>query len=469
MSAHKTTIIGSGPAGMGCAYTLAEEGAPFLLVDENNEAGGLCRTIGFNGYLFDIGGHRFLSKSGAVNSLWYKILDEDLLRVKRLSRIYYRKRFFKYPLYFLDTLWNLGLWESGLCFFDYLKNKIFPSGDKNTFEGWIVNNFGRRLYDIFFKTYTEKVWAVACRDLSADWAKQRIKGLSLRVALKNSLPGKKRNAPKTLSEEFIYPKNGPGLFYSRLQKVCLERGGCFSFGTKAVKIRHDNKRIVAIETESVSDGKKETIETDYLFSSMPLPVCARLLEPAPPQEVIAAADKLKFRGLITINIILDREYVFPDQWLYVHSPEVRLGRIQNFKNWSPFMVPDAQKTSLGLEYFCSEGDDLWQKDDINLINFALKELENVGIISRRYLIDAFVVRQPNAYPFYSMDYSKNVAIIRDYLSGFCNFQTMGRSGLFRYDNSDHALLTGIYAANNYLGKGRYDLWRVNADSEYLES
>ena len=468
MNGHKTIIIGSGPAGMGCAYTLAEEGRPFSLIDENTQVGGICRTVDFNGYLFDIGGHRFLTKSEKINNLWHKIMAQDLLKVKRSSRIYYRKRFFKYPLSFVDTLWNLGIAESCLCFVDYLVAKIFSPADKNTFEGWIINNFGRRLYNIFFKTYTEKVWAIACRDLSSDWAKQRIKGLSLRVAVRNSFLKNKKNLPKTLSEEFFYPKRGPGEFYSRLQESCLTHGGKFSFNTRVVKIRHDNKRILAVESDSDVTGDK-IIETDYLFSSIPLPLLIRFLEPLPSEEIISAASQLKFRSLLTVNIILDKENVFPDQWLYVHSPEVRLGRIQNFKNWSPFMVPDTRKTSLGLEYFCSQGDGLWQTDDINLINFSLKELEKIGIVSRRYLIDAFVVRQPNAYPLYSMDYTSNIGIIRNYLSRFSNFQTMGRSGLFRYDNSDQALLTGIDAANNFLGKGYYDPWQLNSDRTYLES
>ena len=469
MNGHKTIIIGSGPAGMGCAYNLAEKGKAFLLIDENHQAGGLCRTIDFKGYLFDIGGHRFLTRSREVEELWHKILAGDLLRVKRLSRICYRKRFFKYPLSFSDTLWNLGLVESGLCFLDYLRYKFFPSADNSTFEGWIINNFGRRLYNIFFKTYTEKVWAVACRDLSADWAKERIRGLSLKVAIKNSLPGKKKSAPKTLSEEFLYPKVGPGEFYSGLQKACLARGGKFRFDTKVVRIRHDGREVLAVETEATLTGEKTMVEADYLFSSMPLPDIIRILEPRPPEYVARAASQLKFRGLITVNVIMDKEDIFPDQWIYVHSPEVRLGRIQNFKNWSPAMVPDAKKTSLGLEYFCTQGDELWQKDDINMINFALNELEKIGIVNRRYLIDAFVVRQPNAYPFYSMGYLKNVNLILDYLSGFCNLQTIGRSGLFRYDNSDHSLLTGIRAANNFLDDRHQDPWQLNMKREYIES
>jgi protoporphyrinogen oxidase len=455
---NNIVVIGAGPAGTGCAYELAKGGYPSLVIEKAEVAGGLCRTLNFNGYLFDIGGHRFLSYSQEVNALWRQILREDLLRVKRLSRIYYRKKYFNYPLNFLNTFWNLGPLESAACIGSYLKCKYSRPGDDSTFEGWVINRFGDRLFNIFFKSYTQKVWDLECQDISSDWARQRISGLSLRVALQKALLGIKGDSPKTLCEEFLYPQAGPGQFCGRLQKTVSDLGGIFKFNSRVIGIRHDDKRIHSVIIESRLDGKREEIPADYLFSSMPLPTFIKSLLPLPPQEVIKASGKLGFRSFIVVNIILDKEHIFPDQWLYIHSPEVKLSRIQNYKNWSAGMVDDSKKTSLGLEYFCNEADSLWMMNDVDLVDFALGELEKIGIISRRHLINAFVVRAADAYPVYALDYLRNIEIVRSYLRRFPNFQAMGRAGLFRYCNSDYALLTGIYSAKNLLGYEAVDIW-----------
>jgi protoporphyrinogen oxidase len=465
----KTVIIGAGPAGISCAYTLAKAGAKSVVIDKESMPGGLCRTLNFHGYLFDIGGHRFLSKSEEINQFWREIIGDELLTVNRLSRIYYQKKYFNYPLSFFSTFWKLGPIETFLCFTSYLSGKALKPGNDETFEGWIINRFGKRLFEIFFKTYTEKVWAVKPGDISADWAAQRIRGLSLKVAVQNALLGFENGAPKTLTKKFLYPRTGPGEFYLRLKEKASALGAQFDFGKTVVSIKHDKERIVSIEAQDRLGGRNENIVVDYLFSSMPLPILVKSLDPQPPEYVIRAAQRLHFRSLLVVNIILDREKVFPDQWIYVHSPEVKLGRIQNYKNWSPAMVIDSKKTSIGLEYFCSAEDDLWKMNDIDLIDYSLNELERLGIASRRYLINGFVVRCPNVYPIYSLDYKENVGIVKKYLERFSNMQTIGRGGLFRYDNSDHAMLTGIYAAQNFLGKSQYDLWGINADDGYLES
>lgn len=466
---EKTMIIGAGPAGMGCAYTLTKSGRHCLVIDGYSQPGGLCRTLDFQGYLFDIGGHRFLTSVEEIQKLWQDLMEEDLLKVERLSRIYYRRRYFSYPLNFMNTVLNLGLWESFLCFMSFYRYKLFPYHEQRSFEGWIINHFGKRLYEIFFKTYTEKVWAMPCKDLSSDWAVQRIRGLSLKVALKNMLSLDKKNSPKTLAERFYYPKTGPGEFYRRLQKDISLGGSGFKFNTKAVKIKHDGGKVVSVVTRGRREADREETKVEQLFSSMPLPEAVKMFDPAPSADVIKAAENLSFRSFLVVNVILDTKDAFPDQWIYVHSPEVRMGRIQNYKNWSPAMVPDEKKTSLGLEYFCCENDGLWKMNDLDLINYALSELETLGIVSRRHFINGFVVRYENAYPVYSMGYEDNVKTIRDYLAGFPNFQTIGRAGIFRYDNSDHSLLTGIYAARNFLGQGDYDLTKVNVDGKYLES
>jgi len=467
MQDDRVLIIGSGPAGMACGYTLARANRHNAIIEKSDTVGGLCRTINFHGFLFDIGGHRFLSSSKEINDLWRNLLGDEMLVVKRLSRIYYKKKYFRYPLSFFDTFWHLGPVESFLCFASYLKYRLFSKADDSTFEGWITNRFGRRLYEIFFKTYTEKVWAVPCEKISADWAAQRIWGLSLRVAIQKALFKNKKKEPKTLSEEFLYPRMGPGEFYSRLMDKMVLAGTQFSFGKKVVSVRHDGRKVESVLLEDRISGRTEEAPLSYLFSTMPLPHLVEVMIPAAPKDVMEAVKRLKFRSFIVVNIILDKKDVFSDQWIYVHSPEVRLGRIQNYKNWSVSMVPDPNKTSLGLEYFCDEGDSIWRFNDIDMINYAMNDLEKIGVVSRKHLIDGFVVRQEDAYPIYEVGYKKYVDILRDYLSGFSNLQTIGRQGLFRYGNSDHALLMGIKAAKNFLGAEKTDLWKFEINEDRL--
>ena len=466
--APRPIVIGAGPAGMACAYTLAQAGRPAQVIERDEEPGGLCRTLDFNGYLFDIGGHRFLSKSEEVNALWQRVMKSDMLRVRRLSRIYFHKRFFNYPLSFFNTCWNLGPWESLRCLASYAQAMLFRPGDDRTFEGWIINHFGRRLYEIFFKTYTEKVWAVVCKDISADWATQRIRGLSLRVAMA-AIFFRQKGTPKTLAEEFLYPKTGPGEFYNRLERILSGLGTEMTYKTAVTGLRHEGSRVQTLILEKRPLGRQREIAADFVFSTMPLPLLVKALIPAAPPEVLEAAAPLKFRSFLVVNVILNREHVFPDQWLYIQDPAVRLGRIQNYKNWSPAMTVDLKKTSLGLEYFCTQDDDLWRMNDVDLIDFAVAELEKIRLAHRRELINGFVVRRANVYPVYSLDYERHVAVLRRYLEKFENLCTLGREGLFRYDNSDHALLTGMYAARNYLGLGAYDVWNVNTEKVYLET
>jgi protoporphyrinogen oxidase len=467
-SKERVHIIGAGPAGMACAYTLAKSGYPAVVIEGEKDVGGLCQTIEFSGYLFDIGGHRFLSKSDLINAIWQEALGGDLLKVRRLSRIFYRKRFFDYPLSFLNTFWNLGPFESFRCIASYGFCRLAKPGNDRTFEGWIINRFGKRLYEIFFDTYTRKVWAVPCKDISADWAVQRIRGLSLRVAIKKALLGARSRGPKTLAEEFLYPQKGPGQFYARLEESLSNMGTQFLFEKRAIRVNHKKGKVTSIGLMDNSSSAEEEIPVDYLFSSMPLTDLIRALDPLPPENIRLAAARLRFRSFLVVNVILDRETLFPDQWIYVHSPDVKLGRIQNYKNWSPFMTANPKRTSLGLEYFCTEGDELWEMNDVDLIDFALGELEKIGIVSRKHLINGFVVRRKNVYPVYSLDYQSSLDIIREYMSRFNNLQTMGRAGLFRYDNSDQAMLSGIGAAKNYLNKSAYNLWSQGPQQEYLE-
>ena len=461
-------IAGAGPAGMACGWELARRGRASLIVDKDSRGGGLCQTIDFDGYLFDIGGHRFLSKFEEIGALWREIMGDDLLRVKRLSRIFYRGRFFKYPLSFFNTFMNLGPVESALCVASYVRDRATRKADDRTFEGWITNRFGRRLYRIFFDVYTQKVWAIPCKDLSADWAKQRIQGLSLRVAIRKAILGTWTSGPKTLTEEFLYPRCGPGEFFDRLRDEAAGRGVRFAFDTTAAAVEHDGRKIRAVELRRSSPFGRELVPVDYFVSSMPLPQLVKALRPLPPEPVLAAAGKLKFRGYLVANVILDAKNLFPDQWIYVHSPEVRMGRIQNYKNWSPAMTRDPDKTTLGLEYFCDEGDALWRKSDADIIDFALQELARIGFGSRGNLIGGFVVRRPDAYPVYAHDYQEPLQIVRNYLARFDNLLTIGRAGLFRYCNSDLALRMGLRAADRILGVRSEELWDTGREQGYLE-
>ena len=463
-----TLIVGAGPAGMACALGLARRGHATMVVEKDSRSGGLCQTIDHDGFLFDIGGHRFLSRLEEVNALWRETLGDELLRVKRLSRIFYRGRFFKYPLSFLDTFKNLGPVESVLCVASYLKDRVSRPADDGTFEGWIINRFGRRLYRIFFDVYTRKVWAIPCKDLSADWAKQRIQGLSLKVAVRKAILGAWASGPKTLTEEFLYPRRGPGEFFNRLRDEAAGKGARFAFDTEVLAVEHDGTRVRAVEIRRGTATGRERVPVEAFVSSMPLPQLVKALRPLPPGPVMAAADKLKFRSYLVANVILDDKDLFPDQWIYVHSPEVRMGRIQNYKNWSPDMTVDPARTSLGLEYFCDEGDALWNMSDPELIDFALEELARIGIGSRRKLIDGFVVRRPDAYPVYSRDYRESLGTVREYLARFENLLTIGRAGLFRYCNSDLALKMGLNAADRVLGLPSVDPWDMGREQDYLE-
>jgi len=439
-------VIGAGPAGLACADVLTRAGRKAVVVESDEGPGGLCQTLNFQGYLFDIGGHRFFSRSGEINALWQELMDGDLLHVRRLSRIYFKKRYFHYPLSFWNTLMNLGPLESLHCFFSYLFYYAVKPGNDQTFEGWVVNHFGRRLYEIFFKTYTEKVWAMACEDISADWALRRIRGLSLRVAIRQALAGRRAHGPRSLVEEFFYPRLGPGEFYHRLEQRVRSQGADCVYGQTVTRLRWRHDRIELIEARGKKGSRVQEFPAAQVFSSMPLPRLIQCLDPAPPAEILAASRALKFRSFLVVNVILNQEHVFPDQWLYIQDPGVRMGRIQNYKNWSPAMVSDLRKTSLGLEYFCGEGDALWTMDDVNLIDFAMTELERLGIASRRHLVNGFVVRRADAYPVYSRDYKAHSSCLKEYLSRFRNLTLMGRAGLFQYDNSDEALLSGIAAA-----------------------
>ncbi len=468
----RTIVIGAGPAGLISAYELAKQGHQTVVLEQSDKVGGISRTETYKGYRFDIGGHRFFTKVGEVNALWQEILGDEFIQVPRLSRIYYRNRFFDYPLSISNTLQNLGVVDSALIVLSYLKAranaKLNPDVEADNFEDWVTERFGGRLYRTFFKSYTEKVWGIPCSKIQAEWAAQRIKGLSLSKAVINALFGS--NDTKTLIKEFDYPILGPGMMWEKCQSLIEEKGSTVSMGTRAVRIERTGKRVDRIIAQKGTPTDYETIELtgENYVSSMPISALVKRLDPPAPPKVLAAANGLKYRDFLIVPIIVNLSSLFPDNWIYIHSPDFTVGRIQNFKNWSAAMVPDPSKTCLGMEYFCSEGDRIWEMDDADLIQLASREIVGLGLVPDVALVeDGTVIRQKKAYPVYDGEYRKHLSVLQAYLEGFENLQTVGRNGMHRYNNQDHSMLTGLLAAKNILGE-RHDLWDVNTERSYHE-
>lgn len=460
--------MGAGPAGLTAAYELSKQGEKAIVLEQADKVGGISRTEVYKGYRFDIGGHRFFTKVGEVQQIWQEILGDEFIQVPRLSRIYYRGKFFDYPLSIMSTLSNLGVTDSGLIILSYLKSKLKgklqPGPEAENLEDWVIERFGDRLYRTFFKSYTEKVWGIPCNKIQAEWAAQRIKGLSLKKAVTNAVFGS--NNTKTLIKEFDYPIYGPGMMWERCQQMLESAGSPVHMETKVTKVKHDGWRVQRVIAEK--DGQTIELSGENFVSSIPVTVLARCLDPAPPTRVLDAAKGLKYRDFLIVPLVIDLKHIFPDNWIYIHSPEFKVGRIQNFKNWSAAMVPDASKTCVGMEYFCSEGDSLWEMSDEDLIKLASKEIVGLNLVpDLKYVSDGTVIRQKKAYPVYDGEYRQHLDVIQQYLQQFENLQTVGRNGMHRYNNQDHSMLTGLLAAKNILGE-EHDLWNVNVERSYHE-
>lgn len=457
-------VIGGGPAGLTAAYELTSKGQRILLLEATPHLGGLARTEVYRGYRFDVGGHRFYTRIPEIQRLWEELLDSDFISVNRLSRIYYRGKFFDYPLSFGNALANLGLRESVAAAASYLKARLFPHRREENLEQWLSNRFGPRLYRVFFKTYTEKVWGMPCHEISAEWANQRIQDLTLASAIASALGMNIR--AKTLIRSFLYPRLGPGMLWERMRDRILQAGSEVLLCTPVIGFRHRAGRVTHVCF--TQNGASQVIPCASVISSMPLNELVQRLDPPPPEGILASARALRYRAFLMVGLILQGRDLFPDNWIYVHSPEVAVGRIQNFTNWSAALVPSPEHTTLGMEYFCHEGDALWREQDSSLIALATRELEQLGLAKGSPVLGGIVIRQPRAYPVYDAEYRTHVARLRDYLQGFDNLQTIGRNGMHRYNNLDHSMLTGLLAARNLLG-GRYDVWAVNADPTYGEA
>jgi protoporphyrinogen oxidase len=462
---RRVVIIGGGPAGLTAAYELAKQGIRPTVLEKLDKVGGLSRTENYKGFHFDMGGHRFFTKVKEVKRFWHEILDGDFLRRPRLSRIYYKRKFFFYPLKPLNALVGLGFWESTLILLSYLKWKLFPYTQEDTFEQWVTNRFGQRLFRTFFQTYTEKVWGIPCTELKAEWAAQRIKDLSLKSAVL-SMFVKPKTTIKTLIEEFDYPRLGPGMMWTAVKAKIEQSNGLVRMNSDVIRIDRSGNRVERVVV--ACDGRTDTIHGTDFISSMPVTEFIKKLDPPPPLKVLSAARDLKYRDFLTVCLIVNKPDLFPDNWIYVHDSAVKVGRIQNFKNWSPQMVPDDNKSSLGLEYFCTEGDDLWTMPDADLVELGKREVERIGLANYRDVDEGCVIRVPKSYPVYDSDYRSALKTIREYVDGLENFQTVGRNGLHRYNNQDHAMLTGMLAVRNMVQGEHNDLWSVNTDQEYLE-
>lgn len=468
MQSSPVVIIGGGPAGLTAGYELLKYGFNSVILEKSSQVGGISRTETYKGYRFDIGGHRFFTKVGEVEAIWQEILKDDFIEVPRLSRIYYEGKFYDYPLSLIKTLLNLGPFRSSLILASYLKakvrKKLNPNFKPETFEDWVIDCFGKRLYRIFFKTYTEKVWGIPCSKIRADWAAQRIQNMSLKRVVINTLFG--GNEAKSLIKTFKYPRLGPGMMWERCQEILEAKGTPVHLNTEVVEVQREGMRITKVIAKQ-GDSTFE-LEGEHFINSMPISLLVKRLNPLPPEEILTAARGLKYRDFLIVALMINHDHLFPDNWLYIHSPEFKVGRIQNFKNWSPEMVPEANKTCLGMEYFCSEGDDIWEMSDSNLIELASREIINLNLgVVEGDVADGCIIRQKKAYPVYDGEYRQHLKVLQDYIGMFENLQTVGRNGMHRYNNQDHSMLTALLAAKNIAGE-EHNLWNVNLERSYHE-
>lgn len=460
-------VVGAGPAGLTIARELVLGGDDVLVLEADPEyVGGLSRTIRYHGHRFDIGGHRFYSLDDDITALWHELLPGQLDEVPRLSRIRYDGRWFPYPLEIWPTLRGLGLRRSFRIGASYLHARLRPTRPELTFEDWVVNRFGQDLYETFFRSYTEKVWGVPCAEMSKDFAAQRIRGLTLTGAVTHrlrSLVGRRR--PKSLVERFLYPRLGPGQLWEAVEAQVVAGGGTIRMDSAVATIERDDAGVVAVGL-----GSGERLRVEHLYTTMPLRDLVAALDPPAPDDVRAAAAALRFRDFLTVAVVVERAAVFPDTWIYVHDPNVMVGRIQNYRNWSPAMVASPDVTCLGLEYFCSRGDELWEASDEDLLERAERELVALGLVGAGECGSGVVVRMADAYPVYDADYRGHRETIRTWLeSALPNLQPAGRGGLHNYNSQDHAMVTGMYAvANARAGEQRHDQWAVNTEQEYAE-
>jgi protoporphyrinogen oxidase len=461
-NAIRVVILGAGPAGLTAAYELSNLGLGCVVLEQDALVGGLARTVEHKGFRLDIGGHRFYTKVSLVQQVWHDVLGDDLLTRKRLSRIYYKSRFFQYPLEPFDALGGLGLIEAFRCGLSFVRSRLFPTLPECNFETWVSNRFGRRLFETFFKSYTEKVWGMDCREIAAEWAAQRIQGLSLWSLLRDAVFRRSDKQIKTLIKEFQYPRLGPGMLWSRMREIVEQRGVPVILNARVESVQWQAGKVVSVQ----AGGK--TYHGTQFISSIPIRELIEKLDPAAQPVLLSAAGKFHYRDFILVALMVRGRNLFPDNWIYVHDPSVTAGRVQNYGNWSPEMTPNPNLTCLGVEYFCNMSDAIWKAADEDLISLAKREMVQLGLVHGQDVVDGVVVRMPKAYPVYDRGYQDGLAAVREFLAKVPNLQLVGRNGMHRYNNQDHSMLTAILAARNVAG-ARFDLWNLSVDKDYLEA
>lgn len=464
MNTYEILIIGAGPAGLTAAWEANKHGLKTLILEGDKEVGGISRTVQRNGWRFDIGGHRFFTKVDEVYEIWDEILEkEDFLLRPRMSRIYYKNKFYDYPLKASNALLNLGIIEAIRCVLSYFYVRIRPPKNQDNFENWVAARFGWRLYNIFFKTYTEKVWGVDATTIGADWASQRIKNLSLMKAILNAFQiNKSGEIITTLIDKFKYPKYGPGMMWETAYKKLIDQGHEINLSSRVLEISKNDDHYL------VSTKEGEIYKAKNILSSMPLAHLPKTIKPGPTDRVKTSGENLKFRDFLSVALVIKEEDAFPDNWIYIHEPGVKVGRVQNYGSWSPYMVKEG-KTCLGLEYFVNIGDELWSMDDENLISLATEELEKLSLIKKNSTQEGYVVRMPKAYPVYDLNYSENISNIEEWLKEeHLNIYPIGRNGMHRYNNQDHSMMTAVKSVRNIILGETNDIWKINVEEDYHE-
>lgn len=459
----KVAVIGAGPAGLTSAYLLSRAGVQVDVYEAGAEVGGMCKTIELWGQKVDIGPHRFFSNDTRVNQLWLDVVRDDYEMVDRLTRIYYKNRFFYYPIKPFDALFNLGVIEALSCLVSYGRGKMFPIKQDGSFEDWVVSRFGRRLFEIFFKTYSEKLWGITCKELDSEFAAQRIKKLSLFEALKSAITGGGRTEHKTLVDQFAYPVDGTGMVYNRMARSVVENGGQVLCNQPVYKVISEGNEAKGL---ALNDGR--IVHYDHVISTMPLTQMVMRLDEV-PSDILENAKKLKFRNTILVFLNVNSPDLFPDNWLYVHSKNLGVGRISNFRNWVPQMHGSSNNSILALEYWCYDEDELWGISESGLIVQAQEEIKSTGLIKGAEILDGFVYKIHRSYPVYGRGYKRVLEPIEKYLSNIRGLSVIGRYGAFKYNNQDHSILMGILAAENIVDGKQNNLWEVNTDYEYQES
>jgi protoporphyrinogen oxidase len=468
---YECCILGAGPAGLGTAVELVNHGVTnILVVDRHKVVGGLARTDVFGNARFDVGPHRFFTKNAEINTLWHETLGPDFLSVDRLTRIYHKNKFFRYPIKPVDVVSKLGFIESTHALLSFVAARLTSNGEALTFEDWITARFGRKLYDTFFRTYTEKVWGIPGHQIGAEWAAQRIKGLDIIKVIKASVLGESGGTVKTLAERFNYPVLGAGHMHEVMAEKIAGPAVDWLLGAHIVSVRHANDRIASVDVRR-GDGTHVTIHANHFFSSLPITHFVRMLDPEDSKKTMKAAEALYYREHITVNLLVSGRNPFPDQWIYVHSPEVQMARIANYNNFSKAMTRDADTTALSVEYFAFQHEALWEQPDDALIELASQELAWSKLLSRGQVEGAWVVRERESYPTYYLGFREPYEILKNRMNEFQNLSAIGRGGMYKYNNQDHSTYSGILAARNYLKLpgSPYDLWKINIDAEYQES